>query len=113
MKITIESVGLALTGPLETYIEKKFATLQKFVARFEEGGECAVRVEVMRTTRHHRKGEVYQATAALNLPKKNLRVEELADDVRTAIDRAKDVLRSEIEKYKEKTTTPAKVREGK
>ena len=104
MKITIASVGLDLTEALEAYIAKKFGVLAKIVARFEVKGDVPLRIEVARTTKHHRKGEVYRVTAQIRLPKRVLRVEEMGSDMRAAVDCAKDVLKTEIEKFKEKTT---------
>lgn len=108
MKITIEAVGMELSESMRTYVASKFKPLEKFLKRFEGAGEMTVSVEVVRTTRHHRKGDVFEVVAGVRLPKKSVRVAESADDVRTATDRAKDVLRAEIEKYKEKTILSSK-----
>jgi len=94
--------NIDLTPALETYLQKKFASLEKFVAAFDRTGSAELAVEIERTTKHHRKGPVYSATAKLRLPKIVLRAEETADDIRVAIDAAKDTLREEIEKYKDK-----------
>jgi ribosomal subunit interface protein len=101
MKITIKST-VDLTPALEAYIEKKFAPLEKFLKHFEENGEIEVRLEIGRTSNHHNKGEVFAAIVDVRLPKKILRAEEYAEDMRTAIDQAKDTLRMEIEKHKAK-----------
>ena len=102
MKITIESVGMPLTEALEAYVAKKFGTLAKFMARFETKGDVPLRIEISRTTKHHRKGEVYRVAAQLRLPKRVLRVEEMGPDMHATVDRAKDVLKTEVEKFKEK-----------
>lgn len=99
MKINIKA-STSLTPALRVYIERKLAPLAKFVKRFDETGGAEIWLEVSRTTHHHRKGDVFVAAADLRLPKKILRAEEYAEDARTAIDRAKDMLRLEIEKYK-------------
>jgi ribosome-associated translation inhibitor RaiA len=59
-------------------------------------------IEVGRTTNHHRKGDVYRAAAKLHLARVTLRAEEEAENIRIAIDAAKDTLREEIEKYKDR-----------
>jgi ribosomal subunit interface protein len=111
MKIIIESVGLELSSAVRTYIDGKFRMLEKFIKRFEGAGELTLHVEVTRTTRHHRKGgEVYEVISGIRLPKKSLRVAESAEDVRTATDLSKDILRMEMEKYKEKVTDKDKAR---
>ena len=102
MKIVIKK-NLDITPSLNVYIERKLAPLAKFVKKFEEEGDLELRLELARTTRHHQKGEeVFWAAADLGLPRKVIRAEEYAEDVRKAIDRVKDTLRLEIEKYKER-----------
>ncbi len=100
MKITTKTTGLDLTPSLKTYIDKKLGGLAKFVKRFDETGQAELWVEVARTTRHHRHGDVFLAEADLRLPKKILRAEEKGEDVRAAIDLLQRKLRSEVEKYR-------------
>ncbi|MBI1984647.1 MAG: ribosome-associated translation inhibitor RaiA [Candidatus Wildermuthbacteria bacterium] len=102
MKINIKGTGLDLTPPLKEYIAKRLEPLSKFVKRYEEKGEIQMFVEVARTTKHHHKGNVFYAEVTLELPKKVLRAEAIDSDVRSAIDRTKDILRREMESYKEK-----------
>jgi len=106
MKIIIESDGMELSESVRAYADKKFRVLEKFVTRFEKGGEIELHVEILKTTEHHRKGDIYQANANIRLPGKMLNVEEKGDNVHTAIDLAKDVLKMEIEKYKDKVVGP-------
>ena len=99
MKINIKA-GTDLTPSFRRYIEEKLGTLAKFIKRFDETGEAEIWLEISRTTRHHRKGDVFVAAVGLRLPRKVLRAEEYAGDARAAINRARDTLRLEIEKYK-------------
>jgi ribosomal subunit interface protein len=108
MKINIIKTKNLITPALEAYIETKIGQLAKLVRHFEERGEVALSFEVSRTTQHHKKGEVYMAAADLRLPNKVLRAEEYAEDIRVAIDRARDTLHLEIEKYKTKFLKPRK-----
>jgi ribosomal subunit interface protein len=94
--------NIDLTPALETYLQKKFTTLEKFITAFDKTGSAELSLEIQRITNHHRKGLIYSAMAKLRLPKAVLRAEETAEDVRTAIDAAKDTLREELEKYKDK-----------
>ena len=100
MKINIKTIQIDLTPSLNLYVEKKLLPLAKFVKRFDETGEAEVWLEVSRLTKHHRKGEVFAASADLRLPKKILRAESTATDVHAAIDEVKDELHAEIQKYK-------------
>jgi ribosomal subunit interface protein len=94
--------NIDLTPALEAYLQEKFAPLDKFVTAFNKTNPSELSLEIKRTTNRHRKGPVYRAVAKLRLPRIMLRAEETADDVRVAIDAAKDTLREEIEKYKGK-----------
>lgn len=100
MKINIKKTADLVSPALDVYIEDKLAPLAKFVKQFDETGEAEIWLEISRTTHHHHKGEVFFAAADLRLPHKILRAEEYADDIRKAIDRIKDTLRIEIDKYK-------------
>lgn len=100
MKIIIEKSGELVTPPFEAYIKDKLSSLEKLITHFEENGEVEIWLEVVRTTKHHGKGDVFRAAADLRMPKKILRAEEYADDARKAVLIMKDTLRGEIEKYK-------------
>ena len=100
MNIIIKK-NIDLTPALETYLQKKFTSLEKFV-RHSIKRIPRNYVEVERTTNHHRKGDVYRATAKTPPAENNAPRRGEADDIRVAIDAAKDTLREEIEKYKEK-----------
>jgi len=94
---------LDVTAPLETYIEEKLMSLAKFIEPYEKEGEVTLRLEVSRTTQHHRKGEeVFMAAADLELPGVVLRGEASSSDIRKAIDEVRNMLHMEIQKYKTK-----------
>lgn len=100
MRINIKTTKVDLTPSLRTYIEEKFGSLAKFVRQFDVTGDAEIWLEIVRTTRHHRHGDVFWAAADLRLPKRILRAEETSEDVRDAVDAVKNKLRLEIEKYK-------------
>lgn len=110
MKIIINVINLDLTRVLREYIEMKLAPLAKFVGRFDEMGSAELRVEISRTTRHHKHGDVFWAAADLRLPKKILRAEAEAPDARAAINIVKNTLRIEIEKYRTRFLEPKRGR---
>ena len=105
MDINIKK-SIDFTPALETFIEQKLMPLAKFIQPFDETGDAAIWLEISRTTKHHKKGEVYFAAADLRLPKKILRAEAYAEDIRKAIDEVKDTLRAEIKKYKTQFLKP-------
>ncbi|MBI2515152.1 ribosome-associated translation inhibitor RaiA [Candidatus Wolfebacteria bacterium] len=100
MKINLKATNLDLTPAIREYLEKRIGSLEKFVKRFEIRGEVKLEVEIARTARHHRKGNVFYAEVNLHLPKKILRAEHSDADIRAAIDKVKDKLKMELVKYK-------------
>ncbi len=103
MVIHTKATNLDLTPSLKTYVDLKLGALQKYVKKFETDGEAEMNLELARTTRHHRKGQVFKADANIMLSGKMLRAEDTDNDIRVAIDRLRDKLKTEIEKYKERT----------
>ncbi|MCR4260797.1 MAG: ribosome-associated translation inhibitor RaiA [Candidatus Colwellbacteria bacterium] len=100
MQINIKSSELDLTDPLKKYIETRMESLSKYLRRFD-ADLVRAEVEVARTTQHHRHGEVYYAEVNLTLPGKLIRATHEGTDVRECIDKVKDVLKGEIDKYKD------------
>ena len=66
MNIIIKK-NIDLTPALETYLQKKFAALEKLVTAINKTNPAELTIEVGRTTNHHRKGDVYRAAAKLHL----------------------------------------------
>lgn len=102
MKITIKATNIELTSALRSHIEEKIGSLQHFIEKYELEGEREVFVEVGRTSAHHHKGDVFRAEVTLELPGAGLRAEETNADLYAAVLRAKDVLKIEIQKYKDR-----------
>jgi ribosomal subunit interface protein len=102
MQIKIESKTFEITPSIKGYIEKRIGTLGRFLKRFEKDKELIVLVRVLKTTHHHRHGEVFKASISLNLGAKNIVVEECEENLMSAIDKAKDRMKENIIKYKEK-----------
>lgn len=101
MQINIDASKIDMTPSLKKYAEEKIGSLERFVSRYEEeSGEVEVFLELSRSTKHHKSGEVFYAEAMMQLSKKGLRVECFDEDIRSAIDKVKDMLREEIVEYK-------------
>jgi putative sigma-54 modulation protein len=99
MKIDIFAKNLELTDPIRVFIDDKIGGLTK---HFKSTESIKIKVEIARTTKHHRSGDVYYAEANLNIDGKLLRANATNADVRTAITEVKDSLQAEIKKMKEK-----------
>lgn len=103
MNIDIKSTNLDFTPVIKKYIEMKIGALGKFLKKIDLEGVVEVRVEIARTTKHHKRGDVFKAECNLKLPHEILRAEHEDSDVRVCIDRIRDELQDEIKKYKEKS----------
>jgi len=104
MQIIIKSKNLDLTPSIKEYVEMKIGSLNHLLERFEANSEIKTEIEIARTTKHHKQGDVFYAEANLHLPKKILRAEHYDSDVRIAVDEIKNKLHIEIMKYKELAT---------
>lgn len=101
MQIIIHSKNLDITPSIREYVEMKIGSLNHLLQRFETQGEIKTEIEIARTTKHHKSGDVFYAEANLHMPKKIIRAEHYDSDIRIAIDEIKNKLHNEIIKYKE------------
>ncbi len=108
MKIAIKSTKIELNDSLKEYVNNKFLTLGKIIKSFELKGELLLKVEIARTTNHHNKGDVFYVECSLPISGKTLRIEENNEDMHSAIDIAKDRMKVELEKFKERTISKDK-----
>lgn len=111
MTLEIKETRVKLTPILLNYVEKRFASLGHFVKRYEKKGELKAFIEVAKTTAHHNKGNLFYVEAMVQLPKALVRAEATNEDFGSAVDGAKDILKTELVKYKE--THDWKLRRGK
>lgn len=103
MNITVQGIQLEVTEAIRAYAEKKFGLLTSHLKRFETSASpLALFIELVRTTRHHKRGDVYAVNATVRVPGKTLRTEAHDADLHAAIDRAKDALKFDIGKLKER-----------
>ena len=94
LNLDIRGIEMELTDGIVSSIENKLASLDKYLE--SAGTPRELRVEAGVSTRHHNKGQIYQAVANLSIPGHQIRVEESAADLYDAIDRLKDKLKLEI-----------------
>jgi putative sigma-54 modulation protein len=108
MKLIIHGTQLDVTPALKTYIEEKMSKLGRFMKRWDNKGAAVLRIEVARTTKHHKKGLVYYAEANLDVPGAVIRAEAFDVDARIAINVMSKTLEFEIKKRKDKEETRAR-----
>ena len=103
MKINITATNLDLTPAYREYIEERLNSLDKFMSKFDPEAVQAW-VVAARTTKHHKHGDVYHAEINLKFPGEVLRARAEGSDARAVVDEAKDKLKQEIIKLKDRKT---------
>lgn len=99
MKINITGNNLDLTPLIKEYVESHLASLEKLLNKYDEASVTAD-VVIERTTKHHIKGDVYQAEIRLHIPHKSFIAKSSGSDARAIFDEAKDKLKRELTDYK-------------
>lgn len=106
MKIIIKTKNIQLNEAMETFIEEKIGTLDKFFGMLKNEKVETGRpldeffIEIEKETKHHRKGPYFLAKAYIHLPGKTVVAQSESEDIRTAIVDVKDEMQQEIKKYK-------------
>lgn len=97
-----------MTPDIEEYVYRRVNSLEKNLRNFLGNRIIAIFVEIARTTKHHRHGNVFYAEGMLTLPGKTIRATHTDIDIYAAIDGMKEKLKAEIRKYKEKVGSKRK-----
>lgn len=98
MKINITYKNITPDEPLKVFVEDRIGGLEKFLG----SGPVEARVEIGLPSKHHRSGRIYYAEINLKIGGKLLRATCQHEDLRNAIVDAKNELREQINKFKEK-----------
>lgn len=99
MKINIKSEKLELTEPIRNYLQKKVNVLEKFINA--DNNKIIAHAIIGKTTKHHAKGNYFEAEIKISTPGKDFFTKIQKDDLYAAIDEAKDILKRDIIKHKE------------
>ena len=102
MKINFKGTNLNLTPEILDYCREKLSHLEKLLAEDES---ASTEVELGKTTRHHKHGEIFRAEVNLHTAGRRFRSEAVAEDLYAAIDEAKDELSTEVKRYRKKQGT--------
>ncbi len=104
MKIDLKYTQFEPADDIEEYARKRIGSLARFLKSFERHHEITMFVEIARSTRHHRKGNVFYAEATFETVPggKQFRAESNGPDIRMALDELKEKLKKEIRRYKDK-----------
>lgn len=104
MKIKIKTTNIELTSAIESYVEEKINSVEKFAVP-HESEEPIVEVEIGKTTNHHQSGDVFRAEANFRVRGKHFRATSEQSDLYAAIDDLRDELARELSTDKTKTRT--------
>ena len=103
ININIKATNIELTLEIREYINKRIASLEKFLPTDKE---TDIFVEVGKDSNHHQKGpDVYFAEVRLNIPGHEFYSREENADLFTAIDTVKDEMQREIKHQKGRSQT--------
>lgn len=104
MKIIIKGTNTKLSESINSYIEEKIGGLEKFLKRIDPE-LIEARVDVGKTTRGQRQGDIFKAEVNLSVGGQLIRAEETEESLMAAIDLVKDELARKIKKSKDKRVT--------
>lgn len=106
MQINLQGKGIELTDSIKDYVLKRVTNLEKLLSGIEASkGEAMVNFEVVKTTNHHKAGEIFHASCTLKIDGKKFYSESDHEDLYSAIDEVKETLFSEISKNKDREQT--------
>jgi len=97
MKINIKATNAKLTPEAHEMINEKVGGLTKYFDNIIEAD-----VEIGLISFHHRNGDNFRAEINLTVPGTVLRAEAETDNIEKSINEAKDKMKQELIKYKEK-----------
>ncbi|HBH71481.1 MAG TPA: ribosome-associated translation inhibitor RaiA [Candidatus Yonathbacteria bacterium] len=104
MNIKITTTNIELTSAIESYVDEKMRSVEKFAIP-HENEEPVVSVEIGKTTNHHQSGDVFRADVNMKVRGKHFRATSEKDDLYAAIDDMRNELVRELSSHKEKTRT--------
>lgn len=104
MKTKITATNMDLTSAIESYVDEKLASIEKFAVPHEKE-ELLVEIEVGKTTKHHEHGDVFRAEANVRVRGKHFHAVSEKSDLYAAIDDVRNELVRELNSHKEKDRT--------
>ncbi len=103
MNIQIKNTNLSLTPDISEYLNKRLNDVARLVDGRDSGALC--RVEIGKTTNHHKSGDIFHAEINLCLKGQDMYVVADTEDLYASIDEVKDEIIKKIKSYKEKRET--------
>ena|SRR3990167_4422859 len=103
MRLQIKATGISLTSSIEEYVNKKISLIEKHISSLDT--DALVSVEVARTTRHHKSGDIFKAEIRVRAGGKEYYAASEKEDLYVAIDDVKDEIVRELVSSKDKSAT--------
>jgi ribosomal subunit interface protein len=94
MNINLKGTGIELTPAITDYAHKKISALEKYLSA--KSSVAVFHVEVGKTTKHHKGGDVFRAEVNVSGGGLNLYAVEEAEDLYAAIDLVEAELAREL-----------------
>jgi ribosomal subunit interface protein len=101
MKHNIKTTNIFLTPAITDYVSKRLSHIDKFI-RPEDSEAVMCYVDIGKTTKHHKAGDVFKAEFTIHIGGKSFRAVAEKDDLYTAIDAVNDEMANEIKSLKDK-----------
>lgn len=105
MKINTKATGIELTSAIASYVEKRIRSLEKFL---DPDADVTALVEVGKTTRHHKSGDVFRAEVHLVGSGLDIYAVSETGDLYASIDAVKDEVSHNMLQLKGKRQTLAR-----
>jgi ribosomal subunit interface protein len=106
MQINLQGKGIELTESIKDYVLKRVTNLEKLLSKIEEEkGEAMVNFEVVKTTNHHKSGEIFHTSCMIRIDGKKFFAESDHEDLYNAVDEVREILFNEINKKKDREQT--------
>lgn len=104
MKLVVKGVNLTLTPSLRRYVDEKLISqVEKLLGGHPAYRSLVLDIELVYGSRHHKKGNIWEAVVNLQLPQKQIWHKAIAGDLHSAIDELEGILKQELKKYKERS----------
>jgi len=98
MEVRIKATNMSLTPGIADYVKKRLSSLEKYIDPNETTINCYV--EVGRTTKHHKQGDVFRAEINFHIKGEDFRAVSETSSLHAAIDEAKDEMVRKLRKHK-------------
>ena len=101
MNTNIKATNMELTSSITDYVNKKIESLAKFL----NGKDAVIKVEVGKTTQHHKNGEYYRAEIDISAGDVKVYASSEENDLYSAIDSVKEEIARSLVSMKDRKKT--------